>query len=616
MQETFGVKLEAITSGFKAKMQEATNFGQQMANKVKQAWNIEPKINTKNLSTMTLQTQGLKDALSAKNRIIDFSGPAIDGLTMFSNKLSAVNTNAVLMKNNIKDMSIQASSSFSGMGKGVSKLGSEIGRASKRMLRFGLSVLSIRGIFSMVSRASRAYLEQDTALAGKLQSAWAGLGAFLAPLIEKIANMILKLVGYMNIFIKAVTGQDLLAKASAKATAKIKDQTKATKGLNKSLTDMDEITNIQDETSGAGGGADITNPFDNFKDVELPWADKIKAFGEWFGEHWPLIVMGLGGIALAIKGLKLAMKGPEFLTFGRILGGIGVAILGLAIALGGIKDFFDDVKKGIEDSAKGWFDFGRIITGIGIIVLGVGIAIASVPVAIIGAIVAVLGVLAMFWPKVKEAISNFKDWIINFTKKLFGDTLGDIIIAPFVSVVEFILDLFDGLFKGVKDIIGGIMKFFQGDVKGGFIAIGKGLANIVIGAVNSLIDMVNFTLAPIRGIIVAIGNIAGKKITMEQIKLPKIPLLNTGTNYVPEDQMAYIHKGEAVIPKKFNSAEYFNNNNEETNDLLVEVNRNLITLIDKDTNFYINGREFAQATYNDFQAEGNRLGQSSVVSVR
>ena len=32
----------------------------------------------------------------------------------------------------------------------------------------------------------------------------------------------------------------------------------------------------------------------------------------------------------------------------------------------------------------------------------------------------------------------------------------------------------------------------------------------------------------------------------------RIPQLAVGTNYVPEDTLAMIHKGEAVVPKKFN----------------------------------------------------------------
>lgn len=95
--------------------------------------------------------------------------------------------------------------------------------------------------------------------------------------------------------------------------------------------------------------------------------------------------------------------------------------------------------------------------------------------------------------------------------------------------------------------------------------------------------------------------------------LAAIPAYDVGTNYVPNDQLAMVHKGEAIIPKKFNNEQFFNSNNEETNALLVEVNQNLIELRNRPNVLAVNGRELAQATYNDYQNEGNRLNQSMTI---
>ena len=38
------------------------------------------------------------------------------------------------------------------------------------------------------------------------------------------------------------------------------------------------------------------------------------------------------------------------------------------------------------------------------------------------------------------------------------------------------------------------------------------------------------------------------------INIPLIPKLATGTNYIAREGLAYLHEGEAVVPKKYNPA--------------------------------------------------------------
>lgn len=123
----------------------------------------------------------------------------------------------------------------------------------------------------------------------------------LAPIIEGIANILMKAVGYINIFIKALTGVDLLARASAKSMDKA---TKSAKGLNKSLAGFDELNNL-DTSAGSNIDAGISNPFSSIQDVDLPWAETIKAFGEWVKGNLPTVIGLLGGVAAGIVAVNL-----------------------------------------------------------------------------------------------------------------------------------------------------------------------------------------------------------------------------------------------------------------------------------------------------------------------
>ena len=236
-----------------------------------------------------------------------------------------------------------------------------------KIIRLGLSLFSIRSAYALVSRASSAYLSQDTKLAQKLQSVWVGLGSFLAPMLEGISNSLLKALGYLNVFIKALTGIDYIARANAKALDK---QASSQKNLNKQLlAGIDEVTNLQDESSGSSGGG--VNSLIDIPELDDRMIKKLQDLAYWLKVNWGWIKK-VGEILLfvfAVKKLTKVLSGIKSLTdgaskiadaFGKVptkikgvkssLNGlptsvkIGITLVGVAVIAAEIKAIKDDLE--------------------------------------------------------------------------------------------------------------------------------------------------------------------------------------------------------------------------------------------------------------------------------
>ncbi len=128
------------------------------------------------------------------------------------------------------------------------------------------------------------------------------------------------------------------------------------------------------------------------------------------------------------------------------------------------------------------------------------------------ALIAIIVLLITHWDKVKEVMAT----VWNSVKIIFTK------IKDFISSV----------FKGIGNA---------------FIS----MANLVIKGLNALIK--GF-LSPFNLIIKGLNKIPGVKISQLNYSISTIPYLNTGTNNVEREGLAYLHQGEAVVPKKYNPA--------------------------------------------------------------
>ena len=107
--------------------------------------------------------------------------------------------------------------------------------------------------------------------------------------------------------------------------------------------------------------------------------------------------------------------------------------------------------------------------------------------------------------------------------------------------------------------------------------------------------------------IFAVNAIPGVNIT----KLSKlsVPSFDVGTNYVPQDMIAQIHKGERIVPAKYNNDDWVGEQTDmtETNSLLEQ----LINVV-ASKNFTIGKDAIGRASVDYILAENRRRGVSII----
>ena len=140
-----------------------------------------------------------------------------------------------------------------------------------------------------------------------------------------------------------------------------------------------------------------------------------------------------------------------------------------------------------------------------------------------------------------ESIKNVFNAVKDFVYNYIISPIVNFFVNAFNTIVNFIVNVATKIknalvsaFTFVRDKVSSLFQTLAGIIKAPI--------NAVIGAINGVLNGLNQLKIP--DWVPIIGG-ASPNFKM-------IPQLNVGTNYVPDDTLAMIHKGEAVIPKKFN----------------------------------------------------------------
>ena len=386
---------------------------------------------------------------------------------------------------------------LSGVQAGINNVNKGLQGTIKKVAKWGLAIFGVRSAYMAVRSAMGTISQYEDGMKNNIDYIKYALAYTLKPIVEWILNAVVKLLQYINYIAKAWTGKNLFKTADT-----FKNAQKGAKGLNKELqkttASFDEMNVLQD-TKSSGGGADIIAPSIDLTGMQ----GKIPQWLKWIVDNKDLILSVFAGVNAGLLAWKLGLKGIQSL-------GIGLAIAGVIYGIQSIIKYLQD---------PSFENFGKIITGIGIAVAGVAIIFGAWPIAVGGAIAAIVGLIISNWEKIKEFMLNICKWLEdNFV--LVGKTISDVIKTS--------LNLFEGLFIGVKQILDGIIRIFKGDFKNGISLAMRGIGNIIISVLNTVINGFNAFILPIRGLIVAAGKITGKKWTMDTIKIPRIPRLAKG----------------------------------------------------------------------------------------
>lgn len=658
---------------------------------------INPSLDTTGLKNYTAQIDELQmkvNDLKATLASVDMNDSPSDimwyrtELEKAQNRLSdLINKQKNLTKEVTKTATESKKLSFSNIADAMKK-------ATKSAKVFTMALIGCRSIYFGIRKSMSTYLSQNEDLQNKLNACYYAIGSLFAPALEWIVNLFAKIIGYVNVFLKALGFAGINMSKFGASTA---STASSAKEIKKSLSGFDELNNIGSDSSsgGSGGGAgEVDNPFDS-QDLDLGWVEKIKEFAEWCKENIPLIAGLLLGVAAAITAIKLGCDGIKAL-------GIGLVVGGIVMAIGELLEYLQD---------PSWEHFGGIIEGIGIAIIGVGAIIGSVPVVVAGVITLVAGYIAKHWSEIKSFLENVSSGVSQLMDDvqgwleghfgIFGSLLNVFAAAGLGTVkglIDGITQILDGLFKGVKQILDGIIKICQGDFMGGLDDICSGILTIISGVKNGVETIITtviksiwealknffsniaakasetwtnitsgvgtffsniwssissfftkvingfvefwksmgnkakewvtgiinkYIISPINSLIGWINEklhfrysglrILGKEVIpsfdVQIAKLNTLPKLNVGTGYVPNDMVAQLHKGEAVIPKRFNEREYFGSSNDETNSLL----ETLINRVDNlELNPYITVKDIGKASVKYINQQSRIMGNNVI----
>lgn len=350
--ERLEVELGANINKFKQGFKEASNYAKSFGSKIKQEFNeikeglqIRAQIKNDNIDNVKARINDLKKALQIKM-------PERD-----ANELRGQLQAAENQLSKLENQANQTGNSISNIGKSGKNVGNEISNSFNKGLRsvkrLTLGFIGARSLFALFRQQVNAYRQENEVFNQQMQISTNIITTALAPAFEFFGNVVLyatvglaKLIDIMfgtNITSKVLeSGLQKANNQLAGMSSGMNDVSEASKEMKENLLGIDEITNLEQEGTGTGllGGIGGVGDLSGIQ-AQFDALDKLKKamkdVDDFFNKHW--LGKTLKGLANFIKQNPWATLlgiGSFFLLkdvlIPAIIGGSGIA--GITAALG------------------------------------------------------------------------------------------------------------------------------------------------------------------------------------------------------------------------------------------------------------------------------------------
>lgn len=462
--------------------------------------------------------------------------------------------------------------------KSLSNIGDSVEGVIKKFVKWGLAIIGIRSVISLIKRSVSTLSQYDEKLATDLEYIRFALAMALKPLIEWIVQMTMKAIKFINTLIYRLTGVNLLANATPKAfnetTKSLKKANKEVKELKKQLAGFDEMNILSDNTTKSKDDAieqkipsmDLSK---TYSDEEFD--DIIEKFKKVFNDIKEDVLKKLDEIKQAItpvvEDTTKKAKASVFGMFSRIFDKeylsqvfdvlVKEVLFVINLIVNIIKDkvilvyeFIRDIVKMIIDVVRVFIDF---LDFIGALLTGNKEKINKAVKDLKDSFFRVLNdIKNYFWDLFNNLIFKYIKKFIDGAKNLFKNFNIKINLDGVKKVFDSLLTKAKEAWNGIKKVFGDVSTFFKNtfstawtEVKKVFSTGGKVFSGITDGIVNSFKKIVNTLIDGIEKVITKpfekindiLNDIRSTKVLgikpfnflpKNAISIPKMPRLATG----------------------------------------------------------------------------------------